>query len=283
MTELEMLKKYTSKASRFMMVEDCLLHYRVEGAGQPLLLLHGAFSSLHTFDSWAKKLKQDYQVIRLDLPGFGLSSAFPDKILSIAKFLKLIRRFLQRLELDKVSLVGSSLGGWLSWEFALKYKTQVNNLVLIGAAGFVKTDNIPLPIKMMRTPFVDKIVRYAVRKQTLEVFLKEVFVDTSKVTPKMVDRYFELFTYKDNQASFFRLVNSNFKDRTKRLKEIEHPTLIIWGEQDKWVPVEDAYEFQERIPRAELVIYEDLGHLPFEEAPSSTLKDLKEFLQINGA
>jgi len=278
MSEMEIMQKYTTDASRFLMIEDCMIHYRVEGKGPPLMLVHGAFSSCHTFDEWTNLLKSKFTIIRFDIPGFGLSTGFVDKVYSINRFTRFMAKFLKRLNIPQVHLAGSSLGGWLSWEFTLKYPKMVNRLVLIDAAGFVQEDRIPLPIKMMRTPFVDKIVRFVIRKQTLEVFLREVFVHQDRITDEMIDRYYDLFTFRDNQESFFRLVNSKFVDRTRRLKEIQHPTLIMWGEQDAWVSIEDAYIFRDRIPNAELLIYEDLGHLPFEEAPKSTSKDLVQFL-----
>ncbi|MDA7502121.1 alpha/beta hydrolase [Chitinophagales bacterium] len=276
---MEVFEKYSSDASRFLMLDGSLIHYRDEGKGEVIVLIHGAFSSLHTFDRWTEILQESYRVIRFDAPGFGLSSPLKDpSSVSIDHFVKLIDRFVNRLGIKKFHLIGSSLGGWLAWEYCLQHPKKVRRLALIGSAGFMDHRNVPLPIKMMRTPFVDKIVKHAVRRSVMEVFVKEVYGNEEMITSELLDRYYDLFTRPGNPEAFFNLVNAKFTDRTRRLRSIKHATLIMWGALDNWMPLENAYKFRDRIPNAELLIYEDLGHLPFEEAPEATAEDLQHFL-----
>jgi pimeloyl-ACP methyl ester carboxylesterase len=272
------LDKYANQQSRFLVINKALVHYRDEGEGEPFLLLHGAFSSLHTFDGWTTFLKDKYRIIRLDLPGFGLSDTTPDHRYSINTFVKFLAAFLDRLGIERCHLGGSSLGGWLAWEFCLRYPDRVNRLVLIGSAGFLNEQSIPLPFKMARMPFVNRVIRFAVPKGVFEVFLKQVYADPSKITPELKDRYYDLFSREGNPEAFLALVNGKYKDNTLHLKEIQQPTLIIWGEKDRWLSVSNAYEFHKRIPHSELVIYDDLGHIPMEEAPKPTALDAWAFL-----
>ncbi|MEM7548362.1 MAG: alpha/beta hydrolase [Bacteroidota bacterium] len=273
------LKKYTNKHSRFAVVDDSLLHYRDEGKGHPILLLHGAFSSLHTFDYWTEILTDNgFRVLRFDLPGFGLTGSRSDHQYSMEIYVNTVFHFLDIMGLDKVSIAGNSLGGWLAWEFALKYPNHVDNLILIAAAGFIDDRSIPLPFKMAKTPFINKVIKYVVKRSVLEQFVKEVYGDPSKVTEELVDRYFHLFSREGNPEAFLAICNTKPKDNTPKLKKIKHETLIIWGEKDNWIPIEYAYRFDIEIPKTELVIYEGVGHIPMEEIPEETAAELISFL-----
>ena len=273
------LQKYTNDQSRFLVIDNALVHYRDEGDGPVLLLLHGAFSSLHTFDGWTDILKKDFRVLRLDLPGFGLSGASADHTYGIEKYVSWIRLFLEMLGAETCSIAGSSFGGWLAWEYARKYPKQVEKLILIDAAGYLDMREIPLPFRMARTPFVNKIAKFAMRKSVLEVFVKQVYGDASRITPELIDRYYDLFSREGNPEAFFALVNGRFKDNTRHLKKILQPTLIQWGERDTWLPLDNAYRFLADIPHAELIIYEDIGHVPMEEVPVITARDAQTFLK----
>lgn len=272
------LKKYTNDQSRFLVIDSALVHYRDEGQGPVLLLLHGAFSSLHTFDGWVEKLKQDFRLIRLDLPGFGLSQASEDHEYGVEKYLHWVETFMELLQVDTFSIAGSSLGGWLAWEFALKNPKSVEKLILIDAAGFLEEKNVPLPFKMARTPFINKIVRYVIKRNVIEVFIKQVYGDASLITPELIDRYYDLFSREGNPEAFFALVNGTFKDNTQKLPKIKAPTLIMWGDKDEWLPMENGHRFLEAIPHAQLIIYHDIGHIPMEETPEITALDARAFL-----
>ncbi|GJM27757.1 MAG: hydrolase [Cyclobacteriaceae bacterium] len=273
------LQKYTNDDSRFLVIDGSLVHYRVEGAGEPLLLIHGAFSSLHTFDKWSKALSGSHQIIRLDLPGFGLSDSMDGYDYSIKALVKFMTRFMDQLGIQKCSIAGSSLGGWLAWEMAISKPDRVEKLVLISSAGFMEEQNIPLPFKMARTPVLGKVMKYAIKKNVLRKFLNQVFVDQKQVTDELVDRYYDLISRAGNPEAFHALANGKYKSRSNKLKDITAPTLIMWGEEDAWVPIENGYWFQVCIPNSQLIVYEGVGHIPMEEIPERTARDLRKFLK----
>ena len=262
-----------------MVINGSLVHYRVEGEGDPLLLIHGAFSSLHTFDKWVKLLSDDHQIIRLDLPGFGLSDSMTGHDYSIKAFVDFLVKFLDQLGIDQCHVAGSSLGGWLAWEMALRKSARINKLVLISSAGFLEDHTIPLPFKMARTPVLGKVMKYAITKSVLRKFLNEVFVDQKQVTDALVDRYYDLINRAGNPEAFLSMANGKYQNRTNKLKNIKASTLIMWGEEDAWLPVESGYWFQVCIPDSKLIIYEGVGHIPMEEAPGVTASDLRKFLK----
>ncbi|WP_052598509.1 alpha/beta fold hydrolase [Aureispira sp. CCB-QB1] len=275
----ELIHKYTTDQSRFLVIDDMLVHYRDEGKGTPIVLLHGAFSSLHTFNDWSKILQKRYRVISLDLMGFGLTGPNSTGDYTIGNHIRVLKRFFNILGLKKAHLGGSSLGGWLAWEFAYRYPQRIHKLILIDAAGFVDRETMPLPFKLAQSPLAGRVLKFIVRKSILEQFVKQVYYDISKVNTKLVDRYFDLFTREGNSQAFIDLVNAPFQDNTDFLKQIEHPTLVMWGREDAWISAAHAYLFEKMLPNPELVIYEGVGHLPMEEIPALSGKDLMAFLQ----
>lgn len=276
---INIIQKYTNKHSRFLVVNGTMIHYRVEGEGEPLLLLHGAFASLHTFEPWIKELSSKYQLIRYDLPGFGLTGPNKEDDYSMKTHLFYLEALLDRLGVSKCYIAGSSLGGWLAWEYALLHPERVKKIVLIDAAGFLDSASIPLPFKMARTPFLNNVIKYAIRKDLLSSFLKEVYHDKSKVTPQLIERYYDLFSQKGNAGAFLKLVNHKPKENTKNLKNLKIPTLILWGKEDAWIPVENAYRFHNLIPQNDLIIYDNVGHIPMEEIPVQTAEDLLNYFE----
>jgi pimeloyl-ACP methyl ester carboxylesterase len=278
----DLLFKYTTDASRFLVVDNMMLHYREEGEGEPLLLLHGAFSSLHTFNEWNKHLKKHYRVIRLDLMGFGLTGPNDTSDYTMENHIRVLKAFLNIIKVDKCHIVGNSLGGWLAWEFAYRYPQKVAKLVLMDAAGFLEEENIPLPFKLARTPMFGRVIKYVVRRQILEQFLRQVYFDQSKVTEQLVTRYYELFIRDGNPDAFLKLVNTPYTDNTPALRHIANETLILWGREDMWIPVHNAYRFHSMLSNSKLKIYPQVGHVPMEEIPDESLLDVMNFLEAVG-
>ncbi len=279
----EILIKYTNEYSRFVVVDGTMIHYRDEGNGYPLVLLHGAFSSLQTFDEWTSILKDEFRILRIDLPGFGLTGRHPCDEYSIETHIRILKGFLDVMRIDRCVLCGSSLGGWIAWEFALKYPNRLRKLLLVDAAGFLDRESIPLPFRMARTPFANRVVRMVVRKNIMEQFLRQVYSSQEKVTEELLERYYELFSREGNPDAFLIMVNKTaYRDNTHRLKDIRVPTLLIWGEDDNWIPLKFAHEFLNEIPKARLVIYENVGHLPMEEEPEDTALEVRRFIHGGG-
>jgi pimeloyl-ACP methyl ester carboxylesterase len=278
----DLLFKYTTDASRFLVVDNMMIHYRDEGEGEVILLLHGAFSSLHTFNDWNKELKKHYRVIRLDLMGFGLTGPNDANDYSIENHIRVLKAFLKILNIEKFHIVGNSFGGWLAWEYAYRYPQKVGKIVLIDSAGFLEEENIPLPFKLARTPMVGSIMKFAVRPQILEQFLRQVYFDQSRITEQLKNRYYDLFTREGNPDAFLKLVNQLGNDNTSALKHITNETLILWGREDMWIPVHNAYRFHSMLINSKLKIYPKVGHIPMEEIPEESLLDLMNFLENKG-
>lgn len=278
MTLEELKEKYTYKSSRFIPIEGLDIHYCDEGEGDIILLIHGTFSSLHSFDDWNEILKKKYRVIRLDLPGFGLTGPHPDHLYNIESYIDFIDAFLTKLNIKSCSVAGHSLGGWLSWEFSLKYTNRVDKLILIDSAGYKGEGNMPLPFVIAQTPVLRNVFNY-VPKAVIRRFVRQVFHDQSKVTDELVERYFELFHREGNKEAFVKLANSSYMHNTETLCNLNVPVLIMWGDKDKWINVNRTSLFDQDLPDSEVIIYENVGHVPMEEIPEKTAEDLISFLE----
>jgi len=280
MTTDELKEKYTYETSSFVTIDGLGVHYCDEGVGKVILLVHGTFSSLHTFDDWNEILKKQYRVIRLDLPGFGLTGPSPSYEYSIDDYSDFLDAFLEKLNIKSCSLAGSSLGGWICWEFAVKYENRVDELILINSAGYIGEKSMPLPFVIAKTPVLRNVFNY-VPRAVVRRFLRQVFEDQSKVTDKVVNRHYDLFHREGNKEAFVKLANSDHVYNTDRLTQLSIPVLIMWGANDNWINVKHSRNFERDIPNSEVVIYENVGHVPMEEIPEKSAADLISFLERN--
>lgn len=280
----ELKSKYAQPPSRFMPLLGMDVHYRDEGNPQdtlPIVLLHGTSSSLHTYDGWVKKLIRTRRVIRMDLPAFGLTGPNPERDYSMERYADFVYAFLQALEVDRCILGGNSLGGNITWNFALKYPAVAQKLILIDASGYpVKATSVPIAFKMANTPVANKLLTFITPRFMGKASVENVYADKSKVTEALVDRYFELTLRAGNRQGLVDRMQM-FLDSAahKRIPEIQQPTLLLWGEQDYLVPIASAHRFQEDLLNDTLVILPNLGHVPMEEDPERSLESVLAFLK----
>ncbi|MEL7533323.1 MAG: alpha/beta hydrolase [Bacteroidota bacterium] len=276
----EMIARYATTPSQFMTLGEQEVHYRDQGQGEALLLLHGMGASLHTWDTWTNALQDSFRVIRVDLPAYGLTGARPDHDYSLDAYINFIHDFVERLGLDSVSIAGNSLGGAIAWNYAAAHPQKVNKLILIDAWGFPNPNReATLGVRLARTPVLQNIVRYVTPRSLIEKSMYEVYGDDSKVSEAVIDRYYEMMLAQGNREAFIARQDSPFPFIGERLAEVYHPTLLLWGEEDAWIPLSTADSFLQALPNAQLITYPGVGHLPMEEIPTQTAADARRFLE----
>jgi len=276
----ELKKQYTYDDSKMMNIVGMNVHYRVTGTGEPLVLLHGTGSSLHTWAGWTKELSDQYQVISLDLPGFGLTGKHFTNDYSIKAYTDFLDVFLDKLGVTQIYLAGNSLGGHIAWQYALDHSNRVKKLILIDPSGFSKEDsNVSMAFRLANTPGVNKLMLRLTPKSLVESSLEEVYYDDDKVSEELVNRVHSLQLRRGNRQAFIDKSSYEYADRTEDLKNISCPTLIQWGKADEWLPVSRAKDFETAIPNARVIIYDQAGHVPMEEIPAETARDVRAFLQ----
>ena len=273
----ELAPKYAAAPSKFMTLNRIKIHYRDEGVGTPIVLIHGTGASLHTWNDWTKDLVKDYRVIRLDLPAYGLTGQDPQKRYSSKDYVDLLDAFLSELKVDQFHLAGNSLGGLISWLYASYYPEKVEKLILLDPSGF-PFKNTPMVIKMAKTPVLNNFIRYVTPRSFIEKNIKEVYYDPSLIKASTLDRYYDLTLFEGNRDAFIDRAYIEREDYRDRLSLIKAPTLILWGENDAWIPVSDAPKFKAAIENAQVVIMTETGHVPMEEKPKESLSIVTDFL-----
>ncbi len=264
--------------SGFLTLQGMLVHYRRTGKGIPVLLLHGTGASLHTWDGWTRLLAPFAEVVSVDLPGFGLTGGKPDRDYSLQAYVRFLEEFTAALKLDTFYLAGNSLGGGIAWNYTLSHPEQVRKLILIDALGFPRNGKEPLPMRLAKMPLLSGAMTRITPKSLVRKSLLDVYGNDAKVTPVLVDRYFELLLHPGNREAFIDRAKQPHSLDTSRLTRLNIPVLIQWGAMDTWIPATDGERFKSLIPGAQLVIYPGLGHVPMEEDPDRTGKDALDFL-----
>lgn len=279
----ELAVRWAKPPSLFIEVGDLLVHVRDEGPRDdemPLVLLHGTGSSLHTWDGLADLLTNDRRVIRFDLPGFGLTGPDPENDYALETYVQFVVDALDTLDVDRCILAGNSLGGYIAWATAVLNPARVEKLVLIDASGYnYESQSVPIGFRLARMPLIKNIVQDVLPRSVVESSVNNVYGDPSRVTPELVDRYFELTTREGNRDALVeRMRQLQPGTLAERITDITQPTLILWGKKDRLIPLQYGEQFQKDIAQSKLVIWEELGHVPHEEDPALAAKAILDFL-----
>ena len=276
----ELKTLYTDEQSQWIEIEGIPVHYKKEGSGPAVILVHGTGASLHTWDDWTEVLDDNYTVYRMDIPAFGLTGPALDKDYTIGAYVDFINDFVQSQSLDTFSIGGNSLGGYIAWAYTVMHPEDVSKLILLDAAGYPhEGDSDALAFKVATNPFLKPLMKHITPKSFIKKNMLQVYGDESKVTDEVVTRYHDMALRSGNRQAFIDRVHTHHKDISDRIKEIQCPTLIMWGSEDTWVDVENAERFHQDIPDSQLIMYEGVGHVPMEEAPMETVKDVVSFLK----
>ena len=267
--------------SHFIEWRGAELHYTDQGRGTPVLMVHGYGGSYRNWQKLNDSLKDQYRVIRVDLPGFGLSDlpgAKEEKI----DFLKLYSDYftfiLDTLHVDSIYMIGNSMGGMMAWNAALQHPDKVKKLVLIGSAGYELEKVAQGVSKLMNVPGMGLVYSKGMPLSMSEGGARRVYADTSKINHTEVANNNKLWNREGNLEAAYRLMQSHQFPDSSRIKDITIPTLILWGKNDRIVPVEHAYKFQRDIRGSQLVIIDTCGHVPMIERPAETASEIRKFL-----
>jgi pimeloyl-ACP methyl ester carboxylesterase len=270
---------YSYPESQFIVVDGMEVHVRVCGKGEPILLLHDANSALQTWNGWTEQLSKKYQVIAVDLPGFGLTGPHPRSSYSAFMYADFLQHLVTAMGIPKFHLAGCGLGAQIAWFYAAESPEKIRSLILLDAPGFEGRSNDALTI-LARTPLLNRVIWTITPRMVVEIMLEDVYADDTQITDSLVQRHFNLLLRAGNRKAFTdRAQVSDNKPPVDIIEKITAPTLILWGAEDARISPEYAYEFHRRIHGALLKIYQNTGHWPQEENPSQTVEDVIAFLE----
>ncbi len=279
----ELVERWAQPPSIFVDVGGMKVHMRDEGPredARPIVLLHGTSASLHTWEGWSRALTSRRRVIRLDLPGFGLTGPAPDNAYTIESYVRFMKAVLDKLGVQRCVLGGNSFGGYVAWATALADPGRIEKLILVDAGGYPQQSaSVPIGFRLARLPVVSELFRYTLPRRIVESSVRNVYGDPGKVTPELVDLYYAITLREGNrQALVQRFAQAQPGALAERIAELRLPTLIIWGGRDRLIPPENARRFRRDLANSRLVVFDDLGHVPHEEDPGRTVAAVSQFL-----
>ena len=280
---LEKLKeKYCDADSRFITIDGLDVHYRDQGRGPVLVLIHGVCSSLHTWDGWYDELKKHYRIIRLDVPGWGLTGPTKDEDYLGEAMNVFFDKFLDALGIGPFYLAGNSLGGYYSWSYAVHRPDRVKKLVLLDPIAY--NQSLPYEFRLVQLPGTKFLVNNILLPRALiQASLIRLYGRPERITGKTYDAYWELLMREGNRRTLtavFGMIATMSRSDTVYLdvKKIRLPVLMAWGKQDIWSRWKETIEEWKRdLPHAELVLYDWCGHMPMEEIPVESARDAHAF------
>lgn len=284
LTREELIERYRDEQSKFVRVKDMDLHYKDEGQGPPVLLLHGSFSSLHTWDGVVERLKGQYRLIRMDQPPLALSGDVPKSNdgLLLEDF---IAAFLDEIGVEKVALAGVSSGGIVAYRFAAKYPERAMALMITNSpSAVVDNEATGTSLALNTLIYLNTNVFKHQTKLYWRTFLKSLFAEPSRVTDAMAQRYYD--TNRKIRAPIVPSMRSRVNDTAEIdgvLARVHAPTLLLWGTPDRVLPESMGRQLQTKLSGtvAELVILDGGGHYPPLEAPELIAPRLGDFLAKN--
>ena len=277
----QLQEKYAFDDSQYLELDGMQVHYRKTGTGHPLVLIHGFGGNLWNWEPWQEILQDSFQVLSLDLPGFGFTGPRPDRDYSTSKYIDFLNRFFQAIEIDSFYLAGNSMGGGIAWQYALAHPEQVQKLVLVNASGYPRkaSSGNMNGFKVLGLPVVNQLVTKITPRSILRQTVKDVYGDKSLATEDKVDFYMDMLRRSGNRRALLDKRNAGRGLGPEAIKNVQSPTLILWGDQDLLIPYENAYHFEADITDAKAVVYKGIGHMPMLEIPERSAEEVSTFLR----
>lgn len=274
---------YPTANDHFIRIGGVNFHYQeYAGDGEDVLFLHGFASSTYTWEEVAACLqKEGYHVWALDMKGFGWSDKPEEGRYDPVTLMEEVNRWMEVIGLERVTIVGNSLGGGIAVLMILEHPEKVRRLVLIDAASYPIEK--PLIVRMAQIPLSRLFAKLFFARWAVRWNLEEVFYHSDRVTGERIDAYYARMRTPgalDAQIRVARALDFGvFEKYARRIPDIDIRTLIIWGKEDKWIPVESGHRFREEIVSSVLAVIPECGHLPQEEHPLLTARLIGAFIE----
>jgi pimeloyl-ACP methyl ester carboxylesterase len=270
-----------SAYSRFADVDGVRIHYQEKGAGAPLVLLHGNLASTFTWKDVFDPLSQQFRVIAVDLKGFGFSGK-PDGDYTRRAQGDLVVRLLDHLKIDRAILCGSSMGGEVSVNAAVRRPDRVSALILVDSGGVTVGGGGSVVPAVTEWPVIGPaIAALALTSDSLvRDGLRMNFYDDSMVTDEQVAAHYRpLKTRNGQRAAYLARAQAAINPIEPEINKIKQPTLIVWGAEDEIIPLEAGRRLNSLIAGSRLVVFDKCGHLPHSEMPVRFMGEVRSFIK----
>jgi pimeloyl-ACP methyl ester carboxylesterase len=275
----ELEARYSTPTSRFLNVDGVRIHYRDEGSGPPVVLIHANFSNLIGWDPWAEALKDRYRVLRFDMTGHGLTGPDPSGDYSLERTIALTERFVDALGLERFSIGGTSLGGTVAIYYTAAHPDRVDRLILLSPGAL---EGRAMDRAGVTVPAAANALEWITPRALPAYMLRSRFGDPARVSDALIDQWHDMWRREgQRRAMLTRLRSYSSASIVAATAGVRAPTLILWGEANPQAPVQQSAELRAMLvnaPSIRVITYPGVGHMAVEEAGSLIAKDVRAFL-----
>tara|TARA_B110000459_G_scaffold26041_1_gene25312 strand:- start:6326 stop:7258 length:933 start_codon:yes stop_codon:yes gene_type:complete len=275
------IQKYKYPNSQFVDWEGIKVHLTEQGSGNTsVVLIHGLGGAMHEFKPLAERLAKNYHVVSFDLPGFGLSDA-PSHTTDIqAVYRDFMGFILDNYIKDTCYLIGNSMGGMIAWNTALNKMKKIQKLVLLAPAGYDMVQIAEKNAEWINQPIIRFLLAKGAARFIAKSNVEMCFYNDEHIDPELFDRKYGMMNKVGNLEYLKQLAGyKKFMD-TSTIKQIETPTLLIWGTEDEIIPYSHAERFNRDLPNCTFLTYENCGHAPMLEELDKCADDILNFFNI---
>ena len=263
-----------AQTSKEVLVFGQKIHYVEAGTGPTVILLHGLGGSTQVWQFNIAALAEKYHVIVPDQIGFGKSDK-PLVNYRIRTYVDFLDQFCKQLKIERATLVGNSMGGWIAAMFTAAFPDRIDKLVLVDAAGYAPPKDLE-----MRTLFaLNPTTREGMKLLTSKVFYNKAFLTDAAIDQAIAARLAAGDGYTINSITESIIRGEDFLDDI--VKSIKRPTLLVWGRQDGLVPLTEGERFNKDIAGSKLIVIDQCGHVPNVEKPAEFNAAVLKFLTEN--
>ena len=272
--------RWATPPSQFVEIDGVRLHYREEGEGPPVVLLHANYASLFMWEPWAAALKDRYRVIRLDLPAHGLTGPEPSGDYSLQRIQSLFEQFVDARGLERFVVVGTSIGGTVAMRYAADHPERIERLVMISPGSLearVRGRTTPANV-----PKIADVLAWVTPRAFTGYMLRNDYGDPARVTDAVIDEWYAMWMREGNRQAMIDLLRQYVSGGVEaKIRSIRVPVLLIWGEKNKRVPLALAYETRALLansPQVQLEVLPGIGHMLVQEAPKQSAAVIRRYL-----
>lgn len=274
----QLIEKYRSAASRFINLQGQVVHYTDEGQGPVLLCLHGIYGASQDFTHLREALAGRYRIICVDLPNFGLSAGYSGRWHAHV-VPDLLGNLLDALQIETCAVMGNSLGGYFAYRFCAHYPARVSHLILCDSAGFWFTPPLAMLSFAAGSAGIAPL-RSNLPRSLMDHLVTLALYDKNLANEALLTRFYEMSLFpghRQGMAGMLQFISQHVATDNACLAGIKQPALVIWGQEDEWIPSEHATRFAQMMPQTQVEIIAACGHMPMYENAAHCAKLIADF------
>jgi len=264
--------------SCFVNCGNAQIHYARSGTGDAVVLLHGFGAWAYGWRNQITALRDEFRLLAVDLKGFGLSTRSLRTSYSVEAHAEAVMYVLEHEGIERAVIVGNSFGGTVGLTMAALFPERVKALILLGAPFRIELPKLP---PLLFVPLIGpKLAEWKLfNEEGVEDVMRFNYANHSIITEEAIKSYLAPLRIRGTAYAWAKMLRQiDGFDLSQRLSQVTQPSLLIWGELDKTVPIQVGVELQTRLKGAHMRVLRDIGHAPHEECPQLVNELMREFI-----